>query len=509
MTSDNNNWIRHCTEVVDQREYRLPPTWVSLPRKPNTQTESGQYIHISGRNRELSNRIVSLMANARQMIVLSSFLLADKAIEQAILEAAKRKVRVYILLASEARLDIDHADDEFENEMYEQHQDMLNRLGGFALFRSAPHFHAKFVLSDPGSEDGAGLLLTANLTKEALERNQELAVELKREEVDEAFVLARWAFWENAEHELIDPNDNFRSIKPLGLIQHPKPEKNILATTSEFVQLRRESIRLIELAQKEILVASFGWSEDHEIVEYLCIRASEGLPVTVLARIRESQMPALLALANSGAHVLGFKWLHAKAVCVDSDTALVMSANLQSDGLDRGFELGVTMSDDRVQEVRNRLFGWSNTAHWGLLANPAIGDISGDARVWRDNQFEDISVKAKFHINLNPVIAESADNLDEVASPNIPPVSDLPVPAHDVVYEWQVQAPVLATNSKQVFRSSDDKKENNGAFTPPVFDEPGGRRVVAIDSTNDIGLAHQVAKNTGAKSLVLRKSPRD
>ena len=65
--------------------------------------------------------------------------------------------------------------------MYEQHQDMLNRLGGFALFRSAPHFHAKFVLSDPGKRDGAGLLLTANLTKEALERNQELAVELTHE----------------------------------------------------------------------------------------------------------------------------------------------------------------------------------------------------------------------------------------------------------------------------------------------------------------------------------------
>ena len=507
MRESKNDWGEHRTHVVDQRQYRLPPTWIKLPMQPNTQRETGRNIHISGKRRELADRIQRLMINARQMIVLSSFLLADQQIEQAIIDAAKQKVRVYILLASEARLDIKHTDDEFESEMFEQHKNMLNRLGGYALFRSAPNFHAKFILTDPNDYSNCeGLLLTANLTKEALGRNQELGVELTRDEVDEVYELARWAFWECAEHELIDPKDHFRSIKPLGLLKHPAPAKHILGTTSEVVQLREEATCIIEQAQEEIIVASFGWAEDHDVVKHLCIRANEGLPVTVLARLRENQMPALLALAESGARVYGFKWLHAKALCADQDTALVMSANLQADGLDRGFELGVRLDDDRAREVHDRLFGWSRSAFWKLVTNPVIGDIQGDARVWCDDQFVDISVESKRHVNLPTVIAESADKLDDATFPELP-VDKIPIPAHEVEYEWQVLPPVLAANSKSVFRSSNDKKAKRVEFDPPVFDEPSGRRVVAIDSAKDIDKARQVANDLNAKALVLKRQP--
>ena len=506
MTEGKDIWGKHCNRVVDQRRYGLPPTWIERPMQSYTLRKRGRYTYISGKRRELSNRILRLMNYAERMIVLSSFLLADQQIEDAVIEAAKRKVRVYILLASETRLDIEHTDDEFETAMFEQHQNMLNRLGGYALFRSAPNFHAKFVLTDPNYY-GTGLLLTANLTKEALERNQELGVELTHTEVKETFALARWAFWEYAEHELIDPKNNFRSIKPLGSVTHPTPAVHILGTTSKFVQLREEATRLIELAQKEILVASFGWEKDHEVVKYLCTRACEGLQVTVLARLRESQMPALLTLAESGARVLGFKWLHAKVLCADRDSALVMSANLQRDGLDRGFELGVKLNRARAHEVHDRLLGWSSTASWELVANPVIGDILGGARIWCDDQFFDISVKDKIHVNLRTVIADSADKLEDAASPELPSVGKLPMLAHEVEYEWQVIPPVLAVNSKSVFRSSNDKKVKRVEYVPPVFDEPSGRRVVAIDSPKDIDRARQVANELNAKVLVLRRPP--
>lgn len=75
---------------------------------------------------------------------------------------------------------------------------MLQRLGGRVLFRSAPNFHAKCILADP--EDAlAGMLLTANLTREAPERNNELAVELSDHEVRQAAELMRWAMWEAAD----------------------------------------------------------------------------------------------------------------------------------------------------------------------------------------------------------------------------------------------------------------------------------------------------------------------
>ena len=157
----------------------------------------------------MAKRIVKLLATAKRMAVVSSFLLADREIEDAILEAARRGVRVYALLASEARLDREPGDGEFERRVLAEHQDMLRRLGGYVLIRSAPHFHAKLVLVDPHASP-AGLLLTANLTREALERNEELAVELTPQDVAEAAEVVRWALWENAEHELVEPGTSVR-----------------------------------------------------------------------------------------------------------------------------------------------------------------------------------------------------------------------------------------------------------------------------------------------------------
>ena len=482
----------------------MPPAWTPRRAERRAGAELGRAIHVSGRNRELANRIVSMLAGAREKVVLSSFLLADREVENAILAAAERKVRIYVLLASEARLDVEDADGEFEKAMRDQHEDMLVRLGGYALFRSAPHFHAKFVLADPGRSDGTGLLLTANLTKEALERNEELGVVLTRDEVEDVFRLARWAFWEYAEHELIDPEDRFRSVKPFGFVEHPKPFACILATTSEVRQLRDKVAALIEGASEKLVVSSFGWDKDHEIVEFLCIRAREGLPVTVLARVRENQMPALLALAESGAHVLGFKWLHAKALCADDDKALVMSANLQPDGLDRGFELGVLLEGGRAGEVRTRLHEWSRAARWNLMPSPTLGDIEGKALVWRGARLYETVVEEERCIDLGSVTATSADKLDETAPPDPPGTGELPEPAHKVVYEWSVRAPVLAVDAKPVSRFSPEKSDEPVADEPLVFDEPGGRRVVAVNSAQQIPKAREVAASVKAATIVAR-----
>ena len=503
MKRGETAWIRHHSRVVDQRDYRLPPTWAPRSTPRAAQSESGRTVHASGRNRELGNRIVSMLADAEEQVVLSSFLLADRDIEDAILAAAGRKVRVYILLASEARLDIEDKDGEFEQAMRDQHREMLLRLGGYALFRSAPHFHAKFVLADPGGGDGDGLLLTANLTKEALQRNEELGVELTPGEVEETFALARWAFWEYAEHEFIDPTDRFRSVKPLGSVEHPEPSSSVRATTSESRELLAEATRLVEAASGKLIAASFGWDKDHEIVEFLRVRAREGLDVTALARIRPSQMPALLALAESGVSVFGFKWLHAKALCADGDKALVMSANLQPDGLDRGFELGVRLNGDRALEVRDRLDQWSKGARFELLASPTLGDIQGDALAWRGDRLDEMTVEAERRVDLGSVTAKSADRLDDAAPPDPPLAGDLPEPAHRIVYEWRTQAPVLAKNAKPVLHAG--KNEKSDPYDPPVFDEPGGRRVVAVDSELQIPEARQTAARAKAAAIVVKE----
>ncbi len=495
-----NLWKKSFENIIDQRSLALPPTWASqsldAPRPP----ELGRHVHISGGDRAVAQRLVALLRGAKSLAVVSSFLLADEHVENAMLEAAQRGVRVYVLIASEARLGGDEPDDDFGQLVLDQHKTMLERLAGHVLFRSAPHFHAKMVLIDP-HEQPAGLLLTANLTHAALERNEELAVELTVSEVSEAAAFARWAMWETAEHEMVDPDDRFRSVKPLGRLSHPKPGTSIIATTNQSTGLREQVLSLIESASSHLMVASFGWENDHLVVQRLCARATDGLNVTVLARVRPTSMAALIALREAGAKVFGYRWLHAKAIWADSGNALVMSANFQPDGLDRGFELGVLLQDDRVDEVRQRLKTWVERALWRLESTPRLGDLHGEAKIWHGGQFKDVIITDTIDESLGKLTAKSADELT-VPTPIVPSNGTLPRMAHELRRQWTVTAPVLAPKAKEVKRPKDGETPAS-SYSPAVFKEPRGRRVVVVHTSGELEAARIIMDEVGAAAIVL------
>lgn len=501
MTTKNSNWQKPYVETIDQRQRELPPTWASTQATAATRAERGRAVFESGRRREMANAVVGLLSQAREMVVMSSFLLADKGIEDAIHQAAVRGVRIYVLLASEARLGREAGEGEFDKRVLEQHKAMLTRLGGHALFRSAPHFHAKVVVIDTETRP-SGLLLTSNLTSEALERNEELAVTLTAAEVVEVTDYLKWAMWESAEHELIDPKDRFKTTRPLGKVTHPGQGTAVVATTSAINTVRTEALRLIDGARSRIIVSSFGWDEDHEVVRRLCARAREGLNVTILARVRPSSMQALLQLAQAGAIVHGFQWLHAKAIWTDSRQALVMSANLQRDGLDHGFELGVHLSDGRAQEVFERLEGWHYAAAWRLDPMPRLGTLSGAVRLWQGEQLVDANIKASIDVDLGKVVAASATTL-EAPRPAIFEKGELPRLAHELRCTWLVVAPTLAPKAKEQRRSAEKNGQPSIAYEPPVFREPSGRLVVAVRSADELEQARAVMAEVKAAAIVL------
>lgn len=497
--SNASPWTRVGTEVVDQRHEVLPSGW--CPRKPQAvpRQERGSHVHESGRGRELARQVVELLARAREKAVVASFLLADREIEDAMMDASKLGVRVYVAIASEARLGREVGDGEFEQRVHAEHQAMLKRLGGRVLFRSAPHFHAKCVLIDPETQP-AGLLLTANLTKEALERNEELAVVLSAQEVRQVAELARWAMWESAEHELLDPND-FRPVKPLGKVAHPEVGSSIVATTSQSQALRDKIVALVDGARSQILVSSFGFDAEHLVVQRLCARAREGLRVKVLSRVRPTAMPALLALAEAGAEVLGFPWLHGKAVWTDQGRALVMTANLQADGLNHGFELGVPLHGDRAVEVRDRLVSWCAAAPWRLALRPKLGDVEGKVQLWLRGKLVEVEVQARADVALGAVTAVSADSLQSQC-PAIPQKGDLPILAHELHCSWTVQAPRLAAKAKEVHRPASGKQLPQ-PYALPVLREPDGRLVICVRSVDEVEQARVVQAEVGARAIVL------
>lgn len=502
MTSKNHTiWQKPFVEIIDQRQRELPPAWASTQATVTARGERGRAVFESGRSREMANAVIALLSQAREKVVMSSFLLADKAVEDAIHQAAARGTRVYVLLASEARLGREEGEGEFDKRVLEEHKAMLTRLGGRALFRSAPHFHAKVVVIDPDTQP-EGMLLTANLTTEALERNEELAIVLSAAEAVEVTGYLKWAMWESAEHELIDPKDRFKATRPIGKVAHPEPGVSVVATTATSNTVRAEALRLIDGAQSRIVVSSFGWDENHDVVRRLCARAREGLDVTVLARVRPSSMQALLVLAQAGATVFGFRWLHAKAIWTDSRQAMVMSANLQRDGLDHGFELGVRLSDGRAQEVLERLVGWSRAAAWRLHPKPHLGALSGAVRLWQRGQLIDVEIKPSVDVDLGTVTAASAAML-QAQRPTLSESGDLPRLAHELRCMWVVVAPTLAPKAKERRRPVEEKDQPPLSYTPPVFREPGGRLVVAVRSPHELEQARAVMTEVQAATIVL------
>ena len=180
-----------------------------------------------------------------------------------------------------------------------------------------------------------------------------------------------------------------------------------------------------------------------------------------------------------------------------------MSANLEKRGLDDGFELGLWLEGERAEELRMRLEQWSSQAPWELRPAPALGEVAGNVRVWQEGQLLDLDVKPRLPVDLGAVTAESALDLTAPA-PKLPRINGLPQPAHELECRWLVRAPVLHPKAREVTRPASDKKAEPTSYNPPVFKEPGGKRVVAVRSLEEVPDARQVVAAAGAEAVVVR-----
>ena len=299
----------------------------------------------------IKDDVINLIDNAKEMVIFSSFLLADDQIEEALLNASKRHVRCYIMIAAENRF-LQTRDTEFDKKALEHHVEMLESLKGHTLIRSSDKFHAKAIIADPDTKPN-GFLLTANLTEDALTRNQELFVQLEKDEILECKDILRWAFWMHSKHEHRDDQ-----LVPCEKIQVDFPTRQkILSTTPDCKSIKDEIMKLLNTNPTNVTMVSFGWDENHEIVKKLCELSGKGSKITVLVRNRESTFGAMKSMKEAGISILGYKWLHAKAILVDS-TTIIMSANIEKNGMDDGFELGISLEDKRADSVRKKIEKW-------------------------------------------------------------------------------------------------------------------------------------------------------
>jgi cardiolipin synthase len=266
-------------------------------------------------------------------------------------------------------------DSEFEKRVYEDHKRMLNELSPYVYIRSADHFHAKVVLADPFSDSSSGVLLTANLTTDALERNEELAVVLSPDQAREIASVLKCVFWEEAGHHAMD--DRLSTVSGLNMIPAPGDLSGVYYNSNSANTLKDRVRTLIQHAEREIVISTFGIDENHELFSLLLKKLEQGVRVKLFARFRRGKMNAVFqALVNAGAEVYGFYWLHAKAFLIDGTTGFLMTANLEPHGMDSGFELGVDLSDADTLALAELFTEWETKHQYRYHSTIKLGDLS-------------------------------------------------------------------------------------------------------------------------------------
>jgi cardiolipin synthase len=493
------------TETVSQIGRPLGMAWVPQPRSVSELGLGNDDLLPADASRRLEEALVKMIGAAQEMVVLCSFLLASDRMTEALEAAARRGVRVYMMLASEARLGQEREEDDFSKRCRKDHEEMLRHLAPHAMIRSAAHYHAKTVLIDPNGPNAQGWLLTANITDEALTRNEELGLRLTPEEVRSVFAELRHAIWERAEHRM--SGSDFRPARPLGAVE-PPPAGLALLTSPPRRSIQDTALELIEEAERRIIVSSFGWALDHPVTQALIARAKAGMKVRVLARIRPAAMPALAALAEAGAEVCGFKWLHAKAIWTDRDRAMIMTANLERHGMDEGFELGLSLDGKRAESLRHILEGWAGTALARFDPGVKVTPDMEKVQLWKDGDLKNLEIPANRFVDLGTVTMRSlTDPLPE--RPALP--AELPL-ARELSVTWRIDAPRVATraihidaNGKELKKDKDDKTTT---AWPGLMREPSGRRVVVVSDLAQLDTAARMAETTRAKAVVMNRSAR-
>lgn len=495
-------------QIIDLRAEPLGAGWLRrFPTREERREVATPGVWRTGPEGTFRRAMVQALDGAREIALLSSFLLSDELLAKAMQRAADRRVRVYVLTASEQRIGKELRDHEdFGKRMAAEHKQLLDSLAGRVLLRSAEHIHAKFLVVDPQLGSGArAWLSTANFNK-ALEDNFELGVLLEGGDAQALASCFQWAFWCEAEREL--RGQRLAGIAPQPPATPARPDgATVFATLRDGARLRERVMAMIQSAERELLVASYGLGADHPSVRELIAAARRGVQVTVLTRPRPAVAEGVMALAAAGARVVAHDKLHAKALAVDGQV-LVMSANLEAHGLDQGFEVGATLTGEAARGVAETLREWAATFPWGYRADATRGEHLGDF----------CPVRGGLRGEIAKVVAHQTQQLATVTAADALALEDAPAPVlkvaptrgefpQRVTCTWSVVAPSLPKGATERLREIEPEAAGGDgqrtktiakvSYEPRRF-EHAGKIYVRLERGADAELVRQAAAELDA-----------
>ncbi|NUN12260.1 MAG: phosphatidylserine/phosphatidylglycerophosphate/cardiolipin synthase family protein [Myxococcales bacterium] len=492
----------------------LPPCWLRKgPTRPDDDSNRSAIVWRVGPKTHFRQALVQTVENAKDVVLVASFLLADETLAKTLIEAAQRGVRVYVLTASEARLSkVVSDEDAFDVRMVEEHKKLLDRLAEHVVLRTAEHFHAKFLVTDPATCP-VGWISTANFNR-ALEDSVELGVKLTEQAAVE---LAGWfcnAFWLESDRELIEKGRLAKVTAPPAQPKSPSSH-SIRVTAKDHGELRETTLQLIRNAQNRLVIVSYGVQDDHATTKAIEERAQAGVKITLLTRPRAAIAAAVKRLATAGVTILAHDKLHAKAILSDQ-RGLVMTANLHTVGLDQGFEVGVLLDDNGTRELDDVLSQWIQTFPWCYATaaprDSHLGELClADLGLRTGRRM----VQPEIVHPLPPVVADSVVTMEEAPTPKWVPVEEKETYFHKVRYKWQVVPPRLPKEAKERLSPVvDAEKHDDGRsakqgkgvthgvpFDPPLYDH-NEMVYVLLRPGDNLDRVRRVAAELGGKVVV-------
>lgn len=260
--------------------------------------------------------VLDELAAAKQTIDVMVYLLTDKQVVQALVDAEKRGIQVRVILEQ-------HPYGGFGNP--EEVAQTLRRAGAEVRWSSSDFTftHAKTILVDRTE----ALVLNLNLTASAFESNREFGVVTDRPSIVEPAQRIFDADW--AGEQVSDSG---------GLVVSPIGSRQAIAG------LIRSARRSVDIYAEVVL--------DDAMVELIAGRAKAGIAVRLVISPDDDPSGqadrAKLAAAGVQIRYVDALYIHAKAIVVDRARAFIGSENLTQTSLDENREIGLITDDAAI-----------------------------------------------------------------------------------------------------------------------------------------------------------------
>lgn len=297
--------------------------------------------------------IAKHLRDAKQSISIVNFLITNEEVLQAIIEARRDRklpVRIVTWLNQKEHLLIEE-DSIFR--LFKTQARSWRRLGlNNVPLRSNVRCHVKFMLID----DEAAIISSANLTDTSLRRNPENGI-LIRNMNDEIriihnFIKLIWGYY--ADHEIVaipsyvgsnsidDVDGGYLRVESRtashnasGITTFPHETDNFrfLFTLPDYNSLHDYVIKLIERAEREILLVSYKIYNVKQIglLKVLKEKIDRGVVVRILVCKKDTKILERYGkLVEIGCEVVSIVNNHAKGIVIDQKEVLIMTANIDN-----------------------------------------------------------------------------------------------------------------------------------------------------------------------------------